>query len=122
MQQVKSVCFHLAQASNIAETDLGAPKAIQMSALADSQNSLRRVRQLPDAPQQLLLTRIRANDAGVDPGRAIPRVFVAGAVFGDRPQNGRGWACWLGWAELGLQEAGGRMPEDSVPFGRGPPG
>ena len=38
-----------------------------------------------------------------------------------------GWlAGWLGWlaglAGLGLQEAAGSVPEDSVPFGRGPPG
>ena len=100
--------------------------------LADSENFRRRVRQLRDAPQQLLLTRIRAIDAGVAPERAIPRIFVAGAVFGDRPQNGRGWAGWLagwlvgwlGWLAgwLGLQEAAGSVPEDSVPFGRGPPG
>ena len=99
--------------------------------LADSENSLRRVQQLPDAPQQLLTTRIRANDGGVDPEHAIPPIFVAGAVFGDRPQNGRGWAGWLagwlaglaGWlAGLGLQKAAGSVPEDSVPFGRGPPG
>ena len=84
--------------------------------LADSENSLQRFQQLPDAPQQLLTTRIRANDGGVDPEHAIPPIFVAGAVFGDRPQNGRGWAGWLGL------KAAGSVPEDSVPFGRGPPG
>ena len=71
-------------------------------------------------------TRIRANDTKVAPKREIPQVFMARAVFGDRPQNGRGWlAGWLGWAGLGwlgLQEAAGSVPEDSVPFGRGPPG
>ena len=83
--------YRLAQESNISETDFGAPKAIQMS-LGDSENSLRRVQQLPDAPQQLLLlTRSRTNDGGVTPERAIQRIFVARAVFGDRPQNGRGW-------------------------------
>ena len=97
VQQVNSVIYRLAQESNISETDFGAPKAVQMS-LADSENSLRRVQQLPDAPQQLLITRIRANDGGVDPEHAIPPIFVARAVFGDRPQNGRGWAGWLGWA------------------------
>ena len=98
MQQVNSVIYRLAQESNISDTDFGAPKAIQMSVLADSEYFLRRVRQLPDAPQQLLLTRIRANDGGVDPERAIPRIFVAGAVFGDRPQNRlAGWLAGLGW-------------------------
>ena len=53
---------------------------------------LRRVRQLLDAPQPLLLTRICANDAEVALARAIPRIFVPGALFGGRPQNGRGWA------------------------------
>ena len=74
-------------------------------------------------------TRIRANDTKVAPKREIPQVFVAGAVSGGRPQNGlagwlaglAGWAGWLaGW--LGLQKAAGSVPEDSVPFGRGPPG
>ena len=36
---------------------------------------------------------------------------------GTRAQNRRGW---LGWA--GLQSSGCSVPEDSVPFGRGPAG
>ena len=48
-------------------------------------------------------------------------IFVAGAVFGGRPQNGLGWlAGWLaGWAYKG---AGCSVPKSSVPSGRGPPG
>ena len=46
------------------------------------------------------------------------QIFVAGAVFGGRPQNGLGWlAGWLaGWAYKG---AGCSAPKDSLPFGRG---
>ena len=92
VQPVNYVSYRLPQESKISETDFGAPKASQMS-IADSKNSLRRVRQLPDAPQQLLLTRIRATDGRVAPERAIPPIFVAGAVFGERPQNRlAGWA------------------------------
>ena len=90
VQPVNYVNYHLSQESKISETEFGAPKASQMS-LGDSENSLRRVRQPPDAPQQILITRIRANDAGVAPERAIARIFVTGAVSGDRSQNGLGW-------------------------------
>ena len=45
-------------------------------------------------------------------------IFMAGAVFGGRPQNGlAGGLGWLGWAYKGV---GYSVPKSSVPFGRGP--
>ena len=49
--------------------------------------------------------------------QVIPGFWLPETVFLRHPQNGRGWAGWLG-----LQNAAGSVPEDSVPFGRGPPG
>ena len=50
------------------------------------------------------------------------QIFVAGAVFGGRPQNGLGWlAGWAGWlAGWAYKGAGCSAPKDSLPFGRGP--
>ena len=42
-------------------------------------------------------------------------ILAAGAVFGQRAQNGRGWTGWL--AGLSLRKAGYSVPEDSVRFG-----
>ena len=55
-------------------------------------------------------------------------IFVAGAVFGGRPQNGLGWlaglaglAGWAGWLAGWAYKGGGcSAPKDSLPFGRGP--
>ena len=44
------------------------------------------------------------------PRRQKP-IFVAGAVFGGRPQNGLGWA---------YKGAGFSVPKSSASFGRGP--
>ena len=65
--------------------------------------------------------RIRANDTKVAPKREIPQVLWQGLYL--EAAHRTGWLGWLGWlAGLGLQEAAGSVPEDSVPFGRGPPG
>ena len=42
------------------------------------------------------------------------------AVLAGLGWAGLGWLGWLGW--LGVQSAECSVPEDSVPFGRGPAG
>ena len=61
------------------------------------------------------------------PGVSIGILVLAGArwVLRSRSQmvHSAGLAGWLGWAGwAGLQSAACSVPEDSVPFGRGPAG